>query len=50
MCLILIMKKLLNILQFKNLFKDVLQKGIKYDNTINNNADFEAIRLKDVII
>lgn len=40
----------LNILQFKNLFKDVLQKGIKYDNTINNNADFEAIRLKDVII
>lgn len=40
----------LNILQFKNLFNDVLQKGIKYDNTINNNADFEVIRLKDVII
>ena len=39
-----------NILQFKNLFKDVLHIGITYDNTINECADFETIKLKDVII
>ena len=38
-----------NILQYKNVLKDVFDNGIKIDNTINNNVRFEKIKLKDVI-
>lgn len=38
-----------NILQFKNLFKDVIAKGIKFDDPINENITFEKIRKVDVI-
>lgn len=37
-----------NILQFKNLFKDVIARGIKFDNSINNKITFEKIRRVDV--
>lgn len=37
------------ILQYKNVMKTVLDKGIKFDNTINNLCVFEKIKRKDVI-
>ncbi|MBU5306046.1 hypothetical protein [Eubacterium callanderi] len=36
------------ILNFKNAFKDTVEKGMKFDKTINNNYTFEVIRRKDV--
>lgn len=41
-------KQCVNILQFKNLFKDVIELGIKFDDSINNNLTFEKIRRIDV--
>ena len=37
-----------NLLQFKNLFNDVLDEGVKFDNTINQNINYEKIRRVDV--
>ena len=37
-----------NILQIKNLFRDVIDIGMKYDKSINNNISFEKIRKIDV--
>lgn len=37
-----------NILQFKNLFRDVIDNGIKFDPSINNNVSFETIIRKNV--
>lgn len=37
------------ILQYKNIFYEVLEKGIKVDDTINNIACFEVIKKKDVV-
>jgi len=37
-----------SILQFKNLFKEVIFEGIKFDNTINKNITFEKIRRIDI--
>lgn len=39
----------INIRQFKNLFRDVIDKGVKFDKTINHNITFEAIRKVDVL-
>lgn len=36
-----------NILQLKNLFKDVVDEGIKFDNTINKNITFQKIKRSD---
>lgn len=36
-----------NILQLKNLFKDVIDEGIKFDNTINKNITFQKIKRSD---
>lgn len=38
-----------NILQLKNLFKDVIDMGIKFDNSINDKITFEKIRRVDMI-
>lgn len=38
-----------NILQTKNIFKDVIQEGMKFDSSINNNLIFEKIRRSDFI-
>lgn len=38
-----------NILQFKNLFKDVISIGIKFDDSINDKITFEKIRKVDVM-
>ncbi|MBE5942402.1 MAG: hypothetical protein E7264_07695 [Lachnospiraceae bacterium] len=40
---------IINITQMKNIFKNVLQIGIKLDDSINNKATFERIRKVDVI-
>lgn len=37
-----------NLLQLKNLFKDVIDEGVKFDSTINKNINFEKIRRIDV--
>ena len=37
------------ILQYKNIMKDVFDKGAVIDKTINNNYSFEKIRVSDVI-
>lgn len=37
------------VLQYKNIMKDVFEKGVTFDDTINTNYCFEKIRLKDVI-
>lgn len=37
-----------NLMQYKNLFKDVIDEGIKFDNTINKSINFERIRRIDV--
>lgn len=37
-----------NLLQLKNLFMDVIDEGIKFDNTINKNINYEKIRRIDV--
>lgn len=39
----------INILQLKNLFKDVISIGVNFDSTINDNVTFEQIRKVDVI-
>lgn len=36
-----------NILQLKNMFKDVIDEGIKFDNTINKNITFQKIKRSD---
>lgn len=36
-----------NILQLKNLFRDVVDEGIKFDNTINKNITFQKIKRSD---
>lgn len=38
----------INILQLKNLFRQVIDAGVQFDNTINKNIDFETIRKYDV--
>lgn len=38
-----------NVLQYKNIIKDVIDQGTLVDDTINTNYHFEKIRLKDVI-
>lgn len=39
----------ITILQYKNIMKDVFEKGMEIDETINNNICFERIKRKDVI-
>lgn len=38
----------INILQMKNIFKNVIAEGVKIDNTINNNITFEKIKRSDI--
>jgi hypothetical protein len=37
-----------NILLVKNAFKGTLERGVRYDDTINCNAMFETIRKVDI--
>lgn len=37
-----------NLFQLKNLFRDVIDEGVKFDNTINKNINYEEIRRIDV--
>jgi hypothetical protein len=37
-----------NLFQLKNLFRDVIDEGVKFDNTINKNINYEKIRRIDV--
>ena len=39
----------INILKIKNLFKQVINEGMKFDDTINSNVQFEKIRKGDII-
>lgn len=41
--------KNINILQMKNIFRNVINSGIEIDKTINDNITFEKIRKVDVI-
>lgn len=36
------------ILNFKNIFKNVIKAGVKFDDGINSNYDFEQIKRKDI--
>lgn len=37
------------ILNFKNAFKTTVEKGMKFDNSINNNFSFEVLKRKDFL-
>lgn len=37
-----------NILGMKNTLRDVLEKGVKFDSSINNISTFESIRISDI--